>query len=334
LGVSVLLYFACSVGPIDYTNMACDNGTCPAPWQCVRGVCLDQPLQGAQTDASGPETMDAFAPDSTEAVDALAPDSKAVDALAPDSAVDSGAAEAAPSSDARLDAPILSYRSQVMADSPVLYLRFGEDAGPTAIDETGHYNGTYGDAGVQYGAVGAIAGDPNTAVTLNGQTNAGVFMPPCCDFAGTVPMTMELWVKQTAPAGFAWAVYHGFVSTGGWDLIYQGTGISDAAGPKFERWLDSGTTGGSVVSSPIALTDSHYHHVVVTCDGVQLVLYIDGVLVGANATVSALPALGVEWFVGNQWGRAQGIIGSIDEFAVYDHALDAATVASHFAAAQ
>src|SRR4051812_32689998 len=63
-----------------------------------------------------------------------------------------------------------TYRDTVMADSPQAYWRLG-DSGGSAADETGHGNtGTFASSGVTTGASGAIAGDSDTAVTLNGSS--------------------------------------------------------------------------------------------------------------------------------------------------------------------
>src|SRR5262249_17379936 len=98
------------------------------------------------------------------------------------------------------------YRTEVIADAPLIYLRFGEARGWTAVDEMGTYNGAYPDAGITFGAEGAISGDTNAAVRFDG--TAGIQMPPSVDFAGTSPFTVELWAKQNQVDGIAFAVDH------------------------------------------------------------------------------------------------------------------------------
>src|SRR4051812_25995064 len=60
-----------------------------------------------------------------------------------------------------------AYTAEVMADHPVVYLRLGETTGSVAHDAVGHHDGTYGPQAV-LGGDGAIAGDPDTAVTFDG----------------------------------------------------------------------------------------------------------------------------------------------------------------------
>jgi hypothetical protein len=275
-------------------------------------------------------------------------DSSLQDGAQPDGTIDSAALDGdSGSSDASVDSfsavdahgdapPPPSYVAQVMAGSPLLYLRFGETAGVTAKDETGHFNGTYSDAGIVYGAVGAIAGDPNTAVTLNGDPLVGIAMPPGLDFPTTTPFTLEIWVKQTKGEGFAWVLDHDDYDErrAGWDLLFGGPDAG--AGPSLERWNDAGTTAGADVTYGTPLSDGTYHYVVATSSGTQLALYVDGTNHGLNGNVGSVPTTGVSWFIGNQGCSCSGngIVGSIDELAIYGYALDAGTVQAHFAAAQ
>ena len=279
-------------------------------------------------DTAGPvldSSQDGGQPDGTIDSAALDADGGSSDASADSFTVDGGDAPPPP-----------SYAAQVMAGAPLLYLRFGETAGLAAKDETGHFNGTYSDAGIVYGAVGAIAGDPNTAVTLNGDPLVGVAMPPGLDFPTTTPFTLEIWVKQTKGEGFAWVLDHDDYDEqrAGWDLLFGGPDAS--AGPSIERWNDAGTTAGADVTYAMPLSDGTYHYVVATSSGTELALYIDGANQGKNGNVGDVPATGISWFIGNQACSCSGngIVGSIDELAIYGYALDAGTVQAHFAAAQ
>src|SRR5689334_13450953 len=74
------------------------------------------------------------------------------DGVAPEP--DAGAGEgAAPS----------AYASAVMADAPLLYLRFGEQGGSIAHDQMHRFDGTYPSFGATFSVPGALAGDPDGA---------------------------------------------------------------------------------------------------------------------------------------------------------------------------
>jgi len=74
---------------------------------------------------------------------------------------------------------------------------------------------------------------------------------------------------------------------------------------------------------------------VASADSVTKTLYIDGNKVGASTTASAISfpyprlTIGAE---GNRWYRYNGLVGQIDEFAVYGRVLTDANVAAHYSA--
>jgi hypothetical protein len=241
---------------------------------------------------------------------------------------DAGGADG-PNSDGPV--PVRSYRDEVMADSPALYLRFGESRGPTAVDETGHYDGAYSDGGVTYDAAGALAGDTNAAVAFDG--SGVVLMPPGLDFSGTSPFTIELWADQTQPTSGYTIDHNDHARTrDGWDLYRNADAVA------IERF-DNGTTAGSAVTSvPGGLPLGTYHHVVATYDGSELRLYIDADLGRGGFTGAALSmaTTGIAWTIGQASNcpcGVPGFIGSLDEVAVYTKALGQDRVAAHYHAA-
>ena len=92
-----------------------------------------------------------------------------------------------------------AYERAVLADRPVAYWRLGEASGPTAVDATGHgHNGKY-HGHPTYGEAGALAGDRNTAVGLQGQEY--VEIPESVHFSqpdSHVGLTVEVWMRPDA----------------------------------------------------------------------------------------------------------------------------------------
>jgi hypothetical protein len=95
-------------------------------------------------------------------------------------------------------APAVSYSGTVLADKPLGYWRLGETKGPTALDESGHNrDGTYVKP-IFFKQPGAILGDPNTAIKLDGKkgyvevVNSQGFSPANPKNKG---MTVEVWMK-------------------------------------------------------------------------------------------------------------------------------------------
>jgi hypothetical protein len=89
-----------------------------------------------------------------------------------------------------------AYRDGVLAKGPVGYWRLGEDAGPTAADETSNgHDGCYL-GNPTLGTAGAIDGDPDTAVQFNGTDY--VEIPDSEDFSQPTSgagLTVEAWLR-------------------------------------------------------------------------------------------------------------------------------------------
>lgn len=204
--------------------------------------------------------------------------------------------------------------------------RLNETAGPTATD-AGDFarNGTYTGT-VTYSQRSAV--DSGTAVLLNGSSgriDCGDFY----DFSGTAAFTVECWVKPTAIAasGFQRCVSKEITDGGGtqgWWL-----GIDPVTGkPMIARRLNG--TSQEIKSSVGLTADGLWHHIVGTYDGATLRIYVDGVDRGnASSTQSINNHTGVLMF-GARSDNSSHFDGSIDEVAIYDAAIPAATVLEHW----
>ena len=250
--------------------------------------------------------------------DAAATDADA-DVTRPDAPVD-GPVDAPP------DGPTSVYRAAVLADAPLAYWRLGEKSGTVAHDETGHgYDGTCTGA-YTLGAAGALAGDPDTAVTLDGITGQ-VDVGDNFDFAGQVPFSFEAWVK---PAVIDTVYRHvvtkmafngfGNPQVGTYVILQQGNTTLG-----FERWQGAAAVL-TVETSDFPVAGS-WAHIVATYNGTVGELYVNGVAIQASAGSGGVTASGVHML----WGNV--LQGVIDEIAVYDHVLSTARVAAHHQAA-
>ncbi|MDB4963587.1 MAG: domain containing protein [Myxococcales bacterium] len=221
------------------------------------------------------------------------------------------------------------YRDEVMADRPLVYWRFGEPSGLVASDELSARDGTYGN-GVTLGAAGAIAGDPDTAVTFNGAVDSSVAMPAGLEFSGTMPFSVEVWARQTAFRNFGWVIDHQDyqVPRKGWGLRFSSAHVA------LERWTNDAYAGPNVLSDG-PLTLDTYQHIVATFDGDRLALYIDGALVSDVTGGRAIAPVTDTWRVGRQncACSSDNFVGSLDELAIYGVALDATRVTAHYTAA-
>lgn len=263
---------------------------------------------------------DAGAPDAGGGADAASDSATASDTAAAESAAPDAATDA-PNEGSRLP-----YPAEVLADKPVLYLRFGEKTGTAARDETQQRSPTYGGE-AKLGAKGAILNDPDTAATFTGAATSTVVIPPGLDFPGTAPFSVEVWALETTPNDFGWAVDHQVYGAGrnGWGLRFAKTLLS------FERWADNNLTS---VQSPSPLVNGKYQHIVATFDGTVAVLYVDGTLAQTSPSSTLMHPMTTGWSAGSQnCGCATAnFTGSLDELAVYDRALPATRVLAHYRA--
>jgi hypothetical protein len=207
--------------------------------------------------------------------------------------------------------PPPSLAATVMADRPVSYWRLGEVSGTFARDAMGRNDGTYVPQ-VFLRAAGVDAND--SAVQLDGSTGH-VHVPDSASLDTGDRFSLELWLKRRPLSS----------SVGTEGLFLKG----------YQVFLDGGKVVlrkpnvDRIAASTTAITDTRYHHVVITKSGPAVHIYIDGVdRTGAvsNQTISDTPARDLEI------GAGGGLTfrGFLDEVAVYNYPLTPQQVARHF----
>ena len=211
------------------------------------------------------------------------------------------------------------YDQIVLADSPVAYWRLGESGGTTAADQVGANPGLYATS-VTLGTAGAIAGEPNTAVRLDGTTGrVTVADSPSLHLAAAGNLTIETWFKRSRIGAWELLVDKGWQS---WGLGFNNTDYLKLSSYGF----------GDLARSNQRVTDTNWHHAVATRSGTTSKIYLDGVdvtLPVSNLTWSDASAIDLHIGSGNNSDYFQG---DIDEVAIYDRALSQNEVAEHFQA--
>jgi glucose/arabinose dehydrogenase/PKD repeat protein len=216
------------------------------------------------------------------------------------------------------------YRAVVLGDGPLAYWRLGETAGTNAADELAAHPGTYG-GGPALGVPGALTGDPNLAVALNG-TSQSISVAGASDFrfSGTAPFSAEVWFKHTADGTYR-RILSAENSLGqGWQLYSQASSWG---------FLRTGVGGATEVNDG-APAGSSWVHAVATYDGTTMRLYENGFETPFPLVSSqGLPA-DTTFFIGRYGGaNVSQFNGVVDEAAIYNYALTPAQVAAHYAAA-
>jgi hypothetical protein len=214
----------------------------------------------------------------------------------------------------------VTYPQAVLADGPVAYWRLGEPSGTIAHDASGHgVDGTY-QGGFTLGATGAIAGDPDTAVTLGG-TNGFVRIPNVPTIDNVAIVTIEAWARG---ASTSMTQLFSAAGGGGYQVVWNG-GVAGA----YAR--------GIYVNATTRITDAAWHQIVVTWDGAAATVYLDGVT--SNMGASTILPNSLENQIGAQCvgvastGCSLYMVGSVDEVSIYDQVLPATRVQAHYAAA-
>jgi hypothetical protein len=222
-----------------------------------------------------------------------------------------------------------TYAQTVLADNPVLYLRFSETSGAVCADSsTSGFTGT---------ASGAFTRNVDTGVTgwgigisLGGAGADHVTVPdnPALDILGAV--TFEAVIKPTSLPPFSV-----FMSKGAQGAALAGYSfqVSSAGTLKLQNAWSGVGCAFSAAGAVVAGTE---YHVAATVDGSSNgIVYVNGVAGGTTVVGLSNGASGQPFTVGatsTSGAFSGGFQGLIDEVAVYNGALSAARIAAHYAA--
>jgi hypothetical protein len=217
-----------------------------------------------------------------------------------------------------------TYASTVLTDVPSIYWRLGETTGTTAADASGSNRpGTYVN-GVVLNQAGALTGDTNRAVTLDGG-NDRIGRNPTTGVSGTA-ISVDLWLKTSNTTKEA-----GIVS-------YAVRGSIEELQLRDPRNLDV-YVKGTMRNTGVVLNDGQWHHLAVTwaSSGGALRVYKDGALAysgtvrsGATLTGNGALVLGQDQdSVNGGFSSTQAFLGQLDEVALYQRALSQERVQAH-----
>ena len=225
---------------------------------------------------------------------------------------------------------------QIKASNPVLYWRLGDTSGTTATDSSSAANnpGTY-TGGYTLGQTGAITGDTDKAVLLNGTTGYVQNAAPKNLPTGASARSVEVWFKTTSATQQNLFSY-GSLANGNEFSLFIKTATT------FFAW-GYGTTADKTFTAPSAFNDGNWHQVVETYDGTNITVYLDGTSLGsqADALTTSLAACTTgagscftAGFATPSGDTNSGwyFNGTLDEVAVFPTALSAATISAQYAA--
>ena len=222
--------------------------------------------------------------------------------------------------------------------NPVHYWRMEETYGQTVLDSIGNWTGTLqnnpvlGDVGPRpYAFPGFDADNHAVGFVRTGDTGISVTdvdqLAPGMKFSegGVDALSMSAWFRlsETGPDN-ARQIIAGFQKSAGNRYTFLTTRESDG---KLKFYLSDGDDQSKqIVASPYSgITDSEWHHVVMTWDGSALRTYLDGEneQMFTNAAVQGALFAPEGFYIGRDTAGGSAFDGHIDEVALFNYALGA-----------
>ncbi len=195
------------------------------------------------------------------------------------------------------------------------YWKLDEQSGTTAADELGNNDGT-----MQGGLTGSdsVAGLVGTALQLD-DFNDVITVPHAADFDLVGDLTLSLWFRRLTSHG-------GLVSKGASDNSAWNYGVYMSASNYLIFYSDD--TVPTSVSSNTTITDTDWHHVVVTREGNDVTIYLDGIVEASGTMAGAFGTDSFDVHIGKSGDIFSGDTfgGTIDDVRIYDRALTAQEV--------
>jgi hypothetical protein len=217
----------------------------------------------------------------------------------------------------------------VLADAPTAYWRVGEASGTTAADASGNgRTGTY-TGSPSLGKPGALAGDSNTAVALDGTSQ--YIQVPFSTALNPSTFTLEAWVNPTGGSDrFRSVITSRDVATS----TVRGYMLYASSANTWQLWLGTGSTYAKLYGPPVALNT--WTHLAATYDGTTARLYVNGTL-AASAPLTYTPNSTRPLRIGaGKTETAPDYLfpGRLDEIATYPTPLTATRIQTHYQTAQ
>ena len=227
------------------------------------------------------------------------------------------------------------YSSTVLSYNPAAYWRLNETT-PVPIADQAANSGSVGAVANAFyrGTAGLTYTHPTTgvlsadgAVTLAGGL---VRAPSSPSMVNSKTFTAEGWFNPSTLAGNQAAFsFCNFTTFRQGIILYCGSSFANTW--NLRLYNDTSAPIGNI-SAPGTMTVGAWHHVVVTCDGTNASIYVNGVLGASTSTTTPYaPPAPSDLFIG---GRSAGtgdypFQGTVDEFAFYTDVLSAGTIAAH-----
>jgi hypothetical protein len=193
------------------------------------------------------------------------------------------------------------------------------DSNKLADDELGAAPGiVYGPRWPDRFQPSLVPGDFEFATRFNGGNGFG--MGEHYAFAGRRPFSVELLFRPSSVDGSYRRLVSKEDGQSGWNLNWQ-----SAAGLRVER----SSKGQRDATAAYQLQLGQTYHVAAVYDGTELRLYVNGSLVRSRTSTRRVPKTRMPFRVGIASYGADGVVGWLDDVAVWTRPLSSSEVALH-----
>jgi hypothetical protein len=243
--------------------------------------------------------------------------------------------------DARAD-----YASAVMSLGPVVYYRLNTtNQIPSEIPAVNRgslgtaLNGQYQAMAMTRGVPGAIVGDADTSVGIDGSQGQQVVVPYSTDYNPNGPFTVEFWAKpatgSTASGNHTAAISMingqnpvNANDRSGWCVRHSAADWQFVLG--FDH-SDGSTFYSTTLAAPGTAQEDVWQHVVAVYTPSLVSIYINGALAASQPPASpVLPNFAAPLILGDRGYTGWDFIGDLDEFALYTSELTATEIKAHY----
>jgi hypothetical protein len=220
---------------------------------------------------------------------------------------------------------VSNYQSAVLADNPLAYFALNPAADPsgTSPDLTGNGNdGEASDITATNGPSPYITNAANFEAandSFDDFSSVGA-NPGLLDFSG--PITLEAWAQPSSSSEFADILAKGYDASSGDEIVIRLNGPYGA-----DYFGDSGSVGDTGGAQT-----TNWTYVVLSSDGVNCSLYLNGALVVQHPDINGAVNFVDDWVIGDGSSAGNGRLfdGNISEVALYNYGLTAAQVLAHY----
>jgi hypothetical protein len=176
--------------------------------------------------------------------------------------------------------------------------------------------------GVVLGRPGAVGGDPDTSIGLDG-VNDTVRVPNAAALNSSSAMSLETWLRPSPLPATSATIAR---KEGQYLVRLQWNGTVT-----FRLWKGTGITEVSTPAGAIAA--GSWSHLAVTWDGATMRVYVNGTQRASGSLAAPANVTTQDLYFGSSYNSYDYYVGGLDEGAVYTTALSAARVQAHYSAA-